>query len=77
MADRTFIEPVPILRGHLEEIVDVLQLAHGYHEANDLAHKYRNVGRVTHPSVLTTRLDKALSRAAGYLQEVNNGVSEE
>lgn len=78
MPSNTYIEPVQLLRGHLEEIQQALDAARGYHVADDLARQYKNVGGTHRPSNLTKRLEKALDRVEGYLAEdQDEPVSEE
>jgi hypothetical protein len=69
MANRAYVEPVTVLRGHLEEVLEALDAATGYHSADDLARQYKNVGGTYRPSNLTKRLEKALDRVQGYLVE--------
>lgn len=79
MADRNYVEPILVLRGHLEEIYEALETATNYHEADDLAHKFKNIGGTSRPSNLTKRLSKALDRTESYLateQEDLDGIPE-
>lgn len=69
MADKSFIESITILRGHLEEIQEALDAARGFHVADDLARQYRNIGGTARPSNLSRKLEKALTRVEGYLQQ--------
>jgi hypothetical protein len=72
-----YTEQVSVLRGHLEEWLDALEAAYGYHAANDLAQQYRNVGGTTRHSNLTKRLESALERVTGYLiEEEDNELSD-
>lgn len=74
MADPTYTDVVPVLRGHLEEIYEALDSARGYHVADDLARQYKNVGALHRPSNLTKRLEKALGRTEGYLEAEDHDV---
>ncbi len=67
MSDRVYTETIPVLRGHLEELHEALDLALGHQTATDLAQQYRNVGGTSRSSNLTVRLEKAVARAEGYL----------
>jgi hypothetical protein len=75
MADRDYVEVIPVLRGHLEEINEALIAAFGYVEALDIAEQFRNVGGVVRQSNLQKRLENVSERLKGYLaQEEENDV---
>lgn len=67
MTERVYTESIPVLRGHLEELYEALDVALGHQVATDLAQQYRNVGGTSRASNLTVRLEKAVARAEGYL----------
>lgn len=72
------LEPVGVLRVHLQEIYEALDTAYGAASAEDLVRAYKNVGGTNRPSNLTKRLEKALGRVEGYLAEPEDtDVSEE
>jgi hypothetical protein len=73
------LEPVGVLRIHLQEIFEALDTALGASQAEDLVRGYKNVGGTNRPSNLTKRLEKAHARVEGYLvmEEEADGVSEE
>ena len=79
MPDPTYVDLVPVLRGHLEEMYEALDAAYGYHTADDLARQYKNTGGTHRPSILTRKLEKALGRTEGYLlsQDDDDGISQE
>lgn len=64
----SYAEKVVILRGHLEEIFEALENAYGYHDADDLARGFKNVGGTHRPSNLTKKLERASDRVRGYLE---------
>jgi hypothetical protein len=63
------LEPIPVLRTHLQELYEAVDTAYGAAAAEDLARGYKNVGGTNRPSNLTKRLEKALDRLQGYLVE--------
>lgn len=60
-------EQIPLLRIHLEQLVQAIDSAYGYHAADDLARQFKNVGGTFRPSNLTKRLENALELGNGYL----------
>lgn len=73
----TYVDTIPVLRGHLEEIFSALDAASGYHSADDLARQYKNVGGTFRPSNLTKRLESARERVDGYLSQEEADVPQE
>jgi hypothetical protein len=59
---------VPVMHGHLEDLLRVLDAAHGHCAAEDLARGYATMGSGTHrPSNLTRALEGQCDRIRGYL----------
>lgn len=66
--DQDQVETVPVLRTHLETILDTLDRAAAKSAAEDMVEHYRNNrGRSPQQSTLTASLSRAYSRVAGYL----------
>lgn len=61
-----YTDTVPVLAGHLDELLSALEAAEGLATALDLEYSYRRM-RPTSPSILTTRLQTQLERVQGYL----------
>lgn len=70
-------DQVVVLRGHLEELQQALDSATSFHVADDQARRFKNVGGAWQPSHLTVRLENALDRVEGYLEEVPDELSTE
>lgn len=67
-SDNPQLETIPVLIPHLETILNTLERALNKNMAEDLVEHYRTQrGRNPQQSVLTTNLDKAVQRVAGYL----------
>jgi hypothetical protein len=60
-------DQIPVLRIHLEQLVQAIDSAYGFHTADDLARQFKNVGGTFRPSNLTKRLENALELGGGYL----------
>lgn len=71
-----YADTLVVLRGHLEELEQALETATSYHVADDLRNQYKNVGGTVRSSNLTKRLEAALDRVRGYLEESADGISE-
>jgi len=68
MIDRTETDTIPVLAPHLEAILTTLERALNKSMAEDLVEHYRTQrGHNPQQSVLTTSLDRAVGRIAGYL----------
>ena len=63
------VEVIPVLREHVQEWLEALSWAHGYHDAKDLADNYRAGRPNLKPGKLTLRLSRARARMEGYLDE--------
>jgi hypothetical protein len=62
------LETIPVLVPHLETLLSTLERALNKSMAEDLVEHYRTQrGRNPQQSAITTALDKAVQRVAGYL----------
>lgn len=77
MDEPVYTDGINILRGHVGELVRVLEASFGYHDATDLARQFQNLGGVHRPSNLTKALNTQLERFKGYLLLEEEDVSEE
>jgi hypothetical protein len=77
---RNNLQPIPVLRTHLEEIERALEGAQGFSSSHDVRETFRSLGRDLRPSALTTLLENQLERVRYYLdrpEEEDEPVSDE
>lgn len=72
MADE--LEEVVVLRGHLEEVWDVLDSVVGHLQAEDLASAYKQMMQQPRYSRLTIKAQQQQERLSGYLRREDGDV---
>jgi hypothetical protein len=63
-----YTDTIPVLRGHLEEMLQALQAAYGKSYAEDMARRYSQMDSSQHRAArLTGVLESQVGRVEGYL----------
>lgn len=70
------LNTVPVLRMHLEELVQTLDFVEGLLVSQDLQAEYRKMGTLPRPSRLTSKVQAQSERVRGYLMQEEENVSE-
>jgi hypothetical protein len=65
------LEPIPVLRGHLGDIVATLEAARALSAGRDLMNDGAQMATMSSRSLLTVGIEQAIDRLNAYLEEKN------